>query len=292
MPMFKPEIMPAIQAKTLPGQDNGKPRQRKLGRNVILFFENMKGPRLPGASADSLTKSDRELVEQGNNILASISVKTPTGLKNANSPLYFKLYYRGLIPLLDCARVRAPKLSWEHMSDDELINYTKAYAKATGITWISELIEKFNLLVLELRLRGITDKTGLKHMESAHVERAKVIKEETGIKKASELLHIDPAFYDILQNRNLFEKAGLEVNSHIDWESMSKPEIVNFVKEHMRANGIPNLGQLTESEHGWGMYVKLKRLGLREFFKGEYKNVMEISEQDILKRSGAARGPE
>ncbi|MFA5105975.1 MAG: hypothetical protein WC506_03370 [Candidatus Micrarchaeia archaeon] len=279
--MFKPEIKPIAPGKALPVQGNGKPKQVKMGRNIVLFFENIKGPKMPGVASEELTEKDREMIAKGNLLLSKLEDKTPTGLKAADNAFYFRLYNRGLVPNLDCKRVRAPSLSWEHMNNDELVNYTRAYAKETGISWIWELKEKFNMLYDELLSRGITDQTGLRHNENAHVKRAVEIKEGSGITTAKELLHMDPAFYDLLQNRNLFEKAGLEVNSHIDWAGMDSVQIVNYVKKRMREEGSENLNQLTGSEQGWGLYIKVYRNGLTGFFKGKYKHVQEITEKDM-----------
>jgi len=169
------------------------------------------------------------------------------------------------------------------MADAELVDYTKAIMKESGIDGRGNLEKLDSGLYQILRKRGLLDMVSVRKRaqwkllnDEELFEQADAIMKEEKIGKKTELKNSHPALYQALCKRNLIDSLfGTRRLEKRHWKSMRDDELVNYSKRFMEERTITRRTGLRKADNG--LYNVLLR---RNLLDRVFRNIERLRLRD------------
>jgi len=235
---------------------------RKRGLLDLLEFE--------GAKRSWKDMSDEEIIEHARKVLRENKITCRSELGNIDSRIYSILTRRGLLDKVGFEKKQKKARSWEGMSNDEIIEFTRNLMKERQINIKAELKKVDSGLYGTLQRRGLLDEVGFEEKtrkrrswksmtDEEIIELAKKTMKENGIVCKKDLRKHDSGLLFILNRRKLAGRIGF-VEKQRSWKHMSNEEVVDFARKIILERSIYGRKELFTSDPG--LYSILHKRGL------------------------------
>ena len=229
--------------------------------------------------------SDDELLNHVDNIVKDERLGQKSELENAHGGLYCVLQKRKLLGRIKFLKEKKERAHgfFSSMADAELVDYTKAIMKESGIDGRGNLEKLDSGLYQILRKRGLLDMVSVRKRaqwkllnDEELFEQADAIMKEEKIGKKTELKNSHPALYQALCKRNLIDSLfGTRRLEKRHWKSMRDDELVNYSKRFMEERTITRRTGLRKADNG--LYNVLLR---RNLLDRVFRNIERLRLRD------------
>lgn len=275
-------------------------RQRKL-LDKVGFVEKKRKPEKRREARSWKGMSDEELVAFAKEFMEKTRISGRKEFRKADSGLHEALRQRKLLEkvgFVDKRRLpgkRQGARPWKEMDDGQLVGFAKNFMKEEGINGRNELLKADRGLYDVLKKRELLDAAGLvkkcRDWESMNndelVDYVKEFIKTNQITTREGFREADAGLHEVLRRRGLMNSIGLQNKNahHRDWASMSDEELISYVQEFVKENGIKLRSEIAKFDDGLYTALKTRRLMNRIGIKSKtahFKSWAHMSDEELV----------